>query len=209
MSLPSLPPAARLALFALLATLAIGVTEALTRGRVAAQAQAARQSLLASVLPPGPFDSAPLDDAMRWQDPELDPHGATTLWRARQHGAVVAVALELVAPDGYSGDIRLLLGLAADGHITGLRTLEEHETPGLGDWIELDRSDWVLGFNGRGLGAPPLAGWNVRKDGGDFDQFSGATITPRAVVAAVRRALLAQQRDWQAWVTAPRAEAAP
>ena len=95
----------------------------------------------------------------------------------------------MVAPDGYSGDIHLLLGVDPDGRVLGLRVIRHRETPGLGDYIERRRSDWILGFDGRRLGEPEAARWAVRQDGGDFDARSGATVTPRAVVKAVRRAL--------------------
>jgi Na+-translocating ferredoxin:NAD+ oxidoreductase subunit G len=102
---------------------------------------------------------------------------------------VVAVIIPVVAPDGYAGDIELLVGVNRDGSIAGVRALRHSETPGRGDKIDSDKSDWVLGFAGRSLANPLLAGWAVQQDGGVFDQFTGATITPRAVVAAVLRAL--------------------
>ncbi len=102
-----------------------------------------------------------------------------------------------VAPDGYSGEIRLLVGVLADGSISGVRVLAHRETPGLGDPIEIERSDWITGFNGRSLGNPVLAQWDVARYGGDFDAFTGATITPRAVVRAVKNTLIyfAQNRE--------------
>ena len=104
--------------------------------------------------------------------------------------APVAVVLALIAPDGYGGPIKLLVGINADGSLAGVRVVNHHETPGLGDAIDTRRSNWILGFTGRSLGDPSPAQWAVRKDGGVFDQFTGATITPRAVVKAVKRALV-------------------
>ncbi len=98
--------------------------------------------------------------------------------------------MSAVAPDGYSGNIRLLVGVQADDTLSGVRVVAHRETPGLGDAIDEQRSDWVYGFDGKSLGNPPLAKWAVRKDGGHFDQLTGATITPRAIVRAVRRTLL-------------------
>jgi electron transport complex protein RnfG len=95
-----------------------------------------------------------------------------------------------VAPDGYSGTIRLLVGINLDGSLSGVRTLAHRETPGLGDKIEAERNDWILGFDGKSLDNPSLASWQVKRDGGAFDQFTGATITPRAVVKAVRNSLI-------------------
>jgi electron transport complex protein RnfG len=102
---------------------------------------------------------------------------------------VVAVLLPVLARDGYSGDIRVLVGIKADASIAGVRVLSHNETPGLGDKVELKKSDWVLDFNGKSLTNPSLSSWKVRKDGGEFDAFTGATITPRAVTKAVLTAL--------------------
>ena len=110
-------------------------------------------------------------------------------FRARHEDEVVAVAIPVVTPRGYSGDIRLLVGVDAEGEVLGVRVLQQNETPGLGDKIKADRSDWILDFNGRRLGDPPAEEWKVQKDGGVFDQFTGATVSPRAVVGAVRNAL--------------------
>src|SRR5690606_24060195 len=94
-----------------------------------------------------------------------------------------------VAPDGYSGAMRMLVGVNRDGTLAGVRVLTHRETPGLGDKVDLSKSDWILGFNGRSLGNPEPDRWGVKKDGGEFDQFTGATITPRAVTAQVKRVL--------------------
>ena len=108
-----------------------------------------------------------------------------------------AVVFEATVPDGYSGPIRILVGVDGNGVLLGTRVIAHKETPGLGDKIEKEKSDWILGFTGKSLTDPGLDRWKVKKDGGDFDQFTGATVTPRAVVNGVRRALLYfdQQRD--------------
>ncbi|MHA5866058.1 electron transport complex subunit RsxG, partial [Pseudomonas aeruginosa] len=108
---------------------------------------------------------------------------------ARLHGQASAVILQASAPDGYSGAIQLLVGVTAQGRLLGVRVVAHKETPGLGDRIELAKSPWVHGFDGKSLGDPADAGWAVKKDGGTFDQFAGATVTPRAVVRAVHKAL--------------------
>ncbi len=110
-------------------------------------------------------------------------------YRARKDGQPVAAVLMPTAPDGYNGSIRLLVGVYVDGTVAGVRVLSHHETPGLGDEIDERRSDWILGFNGRSLEDPTAEGWRVKRDGGVFDEFTGATITPRAVVKAVHRSL--------------------
>jgi electron transport complex protein RnfG len=102
----------------------------------------------------------------------------------------VALVIAAVAPDGYSGSIRLLVGINRDGSLAGVRTLAHRETPGLGDRIEAQRDDWILGFAGKSLDRPALQAWRVKRDGGVFDQFTGATITPRAVVRAVKNSLI-------------------
>ena len=108
-----------------------------------------------------------------------------------------AMVFEATVPDGYSGPIRILVGVDRNGVLLGTRVIAHKETPGLGDKIEKEKSDWILGFTGKSLTDPKLDRWKVKKDGGDFDQFTGATVTPRAVVKGVRRVLLYfdQQQD--------------
>ncbi len=115
-------------------------------------------------------------------------------FRARHDGEVTAVAIPVVTHRGYSGDIRLLIGVDTEGEIQGVRVIQQRETPGLGDKIKADKTDWILGFSGRSLGDPPAESWAVRKDGGRFDQFTGATVSPRAVVGAVKEALIYVER---------------
>lgn len=157
-----------------------------------------REVLLATlneVLPANEYDNALLDDAITVTDPEmLGTTQPVTVYRAFRGGEPVAALFTSVAPDGYSGEIRLLVGVRADGRLSGVRVLAHKETPGLGDPIEIRRSDWITSFDGRALGDPPLERWKVRRDGGVFDQFTGATITPRAVVKAVRNTLIYFER---------------
>jgi electron transport complex protein RnfG len=144
---------------------------------------------LNALVPARSYDNDLASDTLQLRVPELDARDPVIVYRARRAGAPVAAILTVVAPDGYSGDIRLLVGIEADGRVAGVRVLEHRETPGLGDKIDLDRADWILDFNGRSLTDPAPAQWAVRKDGGIYDQFAGATITPRAVVKAVKQAL--------------------
>jgi electron transport complex protein RnfG len=111
------------------------------------------------------------------------------------HGQPVAAIFTSVAPDGYSGNIKLLVGILHNGVLAGVRVISHKETPGLGDAIEADRSNWILSFNEKSLQNPPLKQWGVKKDGGFFDSFTGATITPRAVVNAVKNTLLYFQEN--------------
>ncbi|MGS2724090.1 electron transport complex subunit RsxG [Porticoccus sp. GXU_MW_L64] len=110
-------------------------------------------------------------------------------------GNVTTVIFPTVAADGYSGAIKLIVGIHVDGTIAGVRITEHRETPGLGDKVELKKSDWVLGFNGKSLFQQGIGAWAVKKDGGEFDQFTGATITPRAVVNQIRQALYYFEQD--------------
>jgi electron transport complex protein RnfG len=113
-----------------------------------------------------------------------------SVWFARRGEEITGVVLSVIAPNGYSGSIHLLVGIDRAGNVLGVRVTRHRETPGLGDDIEADRSDWILGFRGRSLENPPIELWRVRRDGGIFDQFTGATVTPRAVVQAVANALV-------------------
>ncbi|WP_210394828.1 electron transport complex subunit RsxG [Motiliproteus sediminis] len=147
------------------------------------------QRSLAEVLPAGGYDNDPSADFVdlpRGDQPPL------RIYQARLGEQPVALAFEQAEP-GYSGDIRLVMGVSMSGDIIGVRVLSHTETPGLGDKIELAKDDWVLGFNGLSLTKLAEARWAVKKDGGEFDQFSGATITPRAVVKGVKRGLLLQR----------------
>lgn len=162
---------------------------ALTAERIAEQQRAATLRALAVLLPPG-FDNDPEADRIAVVAPAwLGSEAPLVVRRARKDDRIEALLLEAVAPDGYNGEIRLLVGVDALGRVIGVRVVEHHETPGLGDPIEIQRGPWITGFDGRSLRDPTTDAWRVRRDGGAFDQLAGATITPRAVVGAVRRAL--------------------
>lgn len=137
--------------------------------------------LLREVLPPGEYDQAPGLEVINVAG------GTVALYPARRDGKIAAAALRTVAPDGYVGPIALLIGVTPDGLVTGVRAAGHRETPGLGDRIDIDKSDWVEQYRGRQL--QPARQWALRADGGDIDQISGATITSRAVTNAVRNAL--------------------
>ena len=122
-------------------------------------------------------------------EPALGHRKDTQAYLASLNGEPAAIIMQANAPDGYSGTISMLIGIMADGTLSGVRVIQHKETPGLGDAIELAKSAWITQFNGKSLNNPSERGWAVKKDHGDFDQFAGATITPRAVVAAVHKAL--------------------
>jgi electron transport complex protein RnfG len=181
-----------------------------TRDDIEAAARARQLARFDEVLRGRHYDNDLLHDVVTVRDPEL-LGTATPLraWRARLNGAPVAVVLEAVAPNGYAAAIRLLVGVAPDGTVLGVRVTEHRETPGLGDAIDARRSGWIEHFAGKSLREPTPARWRVRKDGGDFDQFTGATVTPRAVVGAVANALLYFERHRDELLAAPATIAAP
>jgi electron transport complex protein RnfG len=186
----ALRAAAVLAVAAACAVGVVSVVNDLAGPRIEAVQRARRVAQLTAVVGSVAYDNDPLTDVVSVHDPELlgspDPLLAH---RVRRGEETVAVLVNAVAPDGYSGPIRLLVAVDPRGRLLGVRVLEHRETPGLGDLIEERRSGWIRGFDGRSLGDPPAARWQVRRDGGDFDQFTGATITPRAIVRAVRDTL--------------------
>ncbi|MCD8548184.1 MAG: electron transport complex subunit RsxG [Aeromonadaceae bacterium] len=170
--------------FALLVCVLVATGAHLTAPLIALRTQEDTQKLLDQVIPAELYDGVPSQEPF-----SLTLDGQTvTGFRARKGGEVTAVAL-FAETQGYSGPIRLLLGIDAHGVLTGVRVLSHTETPGLGDKIQTNKSDWILGFAGLSLGNPDETGWHVKKDGGQFDGFTGATITPRAVVKGVHESL--------------------
>ena len=179
-----------LALFAVATTLLIAGTYLSTRERIAEEQRRAEEKALLEIVPRDRHDNAMLDDTLPVDhESGLGLRRDKHIYLARQGRQVVAAIIPVTAADGYSGDIELIVGVNRDGTIAGVRALAHRETPGLGDKVDLKKSDWVLEFNGRSLDNPELPGWAVKKDRGVFDQFTGATITPRAVVAATLRVL--------------------
>lgn len=186
----SLSTALTLLAFAVLGSALLAGAYNLTRPTIAASEQAEKLARIQETLPAGSYDNDPVRDARPLPaDPLLGLKHRGQFYPAYKGGVPVAVVLEAAAPDGYAGEIRLLIGIGADGRITGVRVVAHKETPGLGDYIDAAKSRWIRLFDGRGLGAPPDELWKVRKDGGQFDYMAGATITPRAVVKAVHRSL--------------------
>lgn len=181
-----------LSLFALVTAGVLAVTNVSTRDRIAAAERKAAEKALYELIPASRVDNDLLKDTLPTPPSMLKALGLEApepIYRARKDGQIIAVIVPAVAPDGYSGNIRLIVGVNRDGSVAGVRALSHRETPGLGDKIDTAKSDWIYGFNGRRLGDPPPAQWSVKKDGGAFDQFTGATITPRAVTAQVKRVL--------------------
>jgi H+/Na+-translocating ferredoxin:NAD+ oxidoreductase subunit G len=180
-----------LALFALATALLLAGSYLLTKDRIAESIRKAEEKALLQIIPRERHDNSMLDDTIPVgrDDTLLGLRQDKRIYLARKGSEVIAAIIPATARDGYSGDIDLVVGVNADGSVAGLRVLAHKETPGLGDAVDLNKSDWVLGFNGHSLTNPEPAQWAVKKDRGVFDSFTGATITPRAVVAATRRAL--------------------
>ena len=178
-----------LGLFAIVTVGLVAVLQQATAGRIANAEREAQVRALSEILPQGSYDNHLLDNSIQLHDPLLGSKSPQTAYIALKDGQPSAVILRATAPDGYSGAIHLLIGIHADGRLAGVRVLGHRETPGLGDKIELAKSAWIRSFDGKSLNNPSEDGWAVKKDRGEFDQFAGATITPRAVVKAVHKAL--------------------
>jgi len=170
--------------FSLAATFLLAVAYGLTKEPIEQSALEDLRHSLEQVIPASIYDNNPAADTV-----QLQIDGKSLLvYRASKANHVTGVAFE-TSRKGYSGEIRVLLGIDENGKLLGVRVLKHTETPGLGDKIEVTRSDWITRFTGKSLGDPPDAQWAVKKDGGPFDQFAGATITPRAVVNGIRDGL--------------------
>jgi electron transport complex protein RnfG len=185
-----LSTASTLVVFAVAGSVLLSGTYRLTLPPIERSEREAKLRLIAQTLPSGAYDNDPISAARPLPaDPLLGLKRPGQAYVARRNGEPVAVTLEAAAPDGYSGEIRLLVGILADGRISGVRVTAHRETPGLGDYIEIAKNPWIRGFDGKSLADPLPHDWKVRKDGGRFDYMAGATITPRALVKAVRKAL--------------------
>ncbi|EIJ42849.1 electron transport complex, RnfABCDGE type, G subunit [Beggiatoa alba B18LD] len=180
-----------LTFFGIIGSALVAISYAITAAQIQANERAVLTRNLAVLVPDSLHDNDLSNDTKQIANAQaLGIADPVTIYRARQQGNPTAVVLNIVAPDGYSGNIYLLVAIAYDGTLLGVRTVSHQETPGLGDAIEERRSAWILNFTGKSLTNPAENGWKVKRDGGTFDQFSGATITPRAVVKAVHKALL-------------------
>ncbi|MGZ4992379.1 MAG: electron transport complex subunit RsxG, partial [Methylobacter sp.] len=179
-----------LAGFALIASVLLGVTNCSTEGTIQRRLDEDLQKSLEEVVPAALYDNDMLQDTVTIPSAEYNiGTNETTVYIAKKSGNVSAVCFKFTAPDGYSGAINMIMGIDRDGNILGVRVLSHKETPGLGDKIEVTKSDWILKFAGRSLDNLAPAKWAVKKDGGEFDQFAGATITPRKSVQAIYRGL--------------------
>ncbi|MDH5786161.1 MAG: electron transport complex subunit RsxG [Chromatiales bacterium] len=188
-----------LGIFSVIGTALVSLTYINTKERIIENERLALLRSLHQIIDEASHDNDIYGDVITMNDRALlGSKDGVAIYRARRGGQPVAAVIASTAPDGYSGTIKLLVGINYDGTLAGVRVVSHRETPGLGDGIEAERSDWILGFNGRSLINPDEGGWRVKKDGGTFDQFTGATITPRAVVRAVHNTLRYYQQHREA-----------
>ena len=216
--------------FAVVTTALISLTFYGTKDKIEQQKQQKLLSVLNEVVPSEFHDNPLYANCTQVTATELGAKKAHKVYRATLNGKPSALVLEATAPDGYSGDIDLVVGVSVNAPefldskdnegvnkvtqderkpfenkmtVLGVRVIEHKETPGLGDKIELAVSNWITTFSGKSFSPDNLAPWQVKKDGGEFDQFTGATITPRAVVGAVRDALLYSHANQSVLFDAP------
>ena len=178
-------------LTALIAGALITLSHEFSRERIAANERARLLASLHEIIDPTMYDND-IEASRRFvTSPDLfGTSEPIEVFLATTNDSPVAAVFSTIAPLGYNGPINLLVGITVDGTVTGVRVTRHRETPGLGDAIEIARSNWIEGFSATRLDAPVLADWRVTKDGGHFDSITGATVTPRVIVEAVRNALI-------------------
>lgn len=184
----------------------LAASDRITVDDIALRALEDRQNSLSQVIPASLHDNNPVVDTLLMKNAEGKE---ITVYRATRNGQVTGVAYEIFGT-GYAGQMKFMLGVDGEGKVLGVRVLAHKETPGLGDKMEVKKGDWILRFDGLSLGNPPVEKWKVKKDGGQFDQFAGATITPRGVVNAIRKGLdffAAHKAEMMAPATPPQIEA--
>ena len=184
---PDVKTGVTLGIAACLAIAVIYTVYKFTENKIVETSQVTLQEQIQQLLKPGSYDNDPSQNRVYVNDAALGTAESKAIYRATLTGKPSGSVIEAVAPDGYSGDIHLLVGVTYHGDVVGVRVTHHRETPGLGDDIEQRRSDWIMSFDNLKQGEMAANDWQVKKDGGQFDQFTGATITPRAVVSAVYR----------------------
>ncbi|MDH2916440.1 MAG: electron transport complex subunit RsxG [Gallionella sp.] len=183
--------ATNLVFFAVIGTAILASVFFMTHDAIVKSEEAEKMKLITQIVPPAMFDNDIIQDKLDVPpSPLLGTEDVTIAYRARLKGEPSAVVLESIAPDGYSGKIALILAVRANGELAGVRVVSHKETPGLGDYIELPKDPWIKGFDGKSREVYKDADWKVKKDGGQFEYMAGATITPRAIVKAVNKALI-------------------
>jgi electron transport complex protein RnfG len=180
-----------LGIFAVLTAGLIAITHQLTDHTIKDNILSAQIAAFNEILPADLYDNDLTKDiALLPVNPLLGSQESIKIHIARKNGDVTGIIFETIAPRGYNGNLNMLVAINKNGVVTGSRVISHKETPGLGDKVDLKKSKWILSFANKSLANPPLKSWSVKKDGGSFDQFTGATITPRAVVRAVKNTLI-------------------
>ncbi len=188
-----------LAFFAFLSVLLVAVTNSLTKDKIIENQAMMLLAALNEVVPANRYDNDLANSKIILTSKETGFAKDTPVFLATLNGAPSTAIFEVTTLKGYGGAITLLIGInAIDQTLSGVRVIEHKETPGLGDKMETRKSNWVLAFNGKSLNNPSIKGWQVKKDGGDIDQFTGATITPRAIVNAIKSTLIYAQSNMNA-----------
>ena len=185
---PALISAIILAAFAILGSSLVGISYESTHEQILENQRETLRRQINEVFPEVQHDNLVIDDVVSITDGELGDD-EVKVYRAKLKQTPTGLIYSPVTADGYSGDILLTIAINENNQVTGVRVLQHKETPGLGDKIETRRSNWIKSFDGTSLTTPRAEKWAVKRDGGDFDQFTGATITPRAVVKAVKNTL--------------------
>ena len=179
-----------LAAFAIGATSLVVFTEENTRDKIIENERHTLLLAINALVNKNDYDNDILNDTLSLPaTDQLGTSDTSIVYRARQGDKDIAIVFTSIAPNGYNGKIKLLVGINTNGSLAGVRVIRHKETPGLGDKIDVRKGDWILKFKGLSLNNPTASRWKVKKDGGDFDQFTGATITPRAIVTAVKLSL--------------------
>ncbi|MGD2119380.1 MAG: electron transport complex subunit RsxG [Chromatiales bacterium] len=188
--LPVIIAALLLGMFAVIGSALVSFTYLSTADIIAENERQAILKKLYKLVPAESINNDIVSDTVRVSAPELLGAPETTVYLGRKDGEPVAAVFNTISPDGYSGPIVMLVAVMVDGSLGGVRIVSHRETPGLGDKVEEQKSDWVLQFDDKSLSNPARDKWKVKRDGGYFDQFTGATITPRTIVKAVKNTLL-------------------
>lgn len=185
-----------LIVFAVAGAALVGITFTQTEDNIAYNEKLTLLRKLNNIIPADAYNNNLLLDTISIKPNRLLGTKENSLaYRARKDDQDIAIVLSSIAPNGYNGPIHMLVGIYDDGRLAGVRVIKHRETPGLGDVVSISHSNWILGFNNKSLGNPDSTRWKVKRDGGDFDQFTGATITPRAVVKAIHDTLLYFQQN--------------
>ena len=183
--------AAAMIIFSLLASTALSISYFVTKTPIEESDARAKRIFLNQVIPSNIYDNNLVKDTISVEpNPLIGNKKNIDIYRAKKNNHVIAVIIETIAPDGYSGEIKTLVGIDQEDKILGVRVITHKETPGLGDYIEIEKSQWIKNFDLKSLDKMTEKEWAVKKDGGDFDYVSGATITPRAVIKSTYKSLL-------------------